>query len=538
MSSLILKAAALTVAIATSAAAFAEDSAPKGTEVLYSKEAAGTFVLNGRLGMYMDTFPATIIWGDDGKVFFKNFISVYPDDYYIEASMEGSILTMPMGQTVQNEDDSAYGIALGIFKTIPRIQNGNEVIDFEYAPEVESITFTVDGDGFISMVLPGEPFDGENPPEYVVGLYYTDDFSFVGYSDFFQEYTRTELTMVTIPEDAEVQQYAYVDPYNYASIVDVAFHDGYLYIRGLSSMLPEGTIKAKIDGDKAVVAQDEFLGIYFDQYFIFTKVLYGNPDYDEEDPDSDPFILAPSNVGFELNIDSEGKIIYADKEGTYLSFHCNDNDFLSSLGYFDVFELKYQDTFAGTPANPVRLEYHTEWAQIQGFNDFFFTLSNFSTEGTLLDPDHLYYKVVVNGTPQIFVQSYITNLLGQETMAYAGVPIRVELIPYGFNNNEDIFKFADNAFDIGIYQDDVKTIGVQTVYVYDNEYTYSSLVTLDVATGEVSESGMPSLSAELNVISTEYYTLDGRRIAYPDKGIFIEVNVLEDGSRVSKKIAR
>lgn len=513
---------------------------PEGETLLYNKTSFGTFVMGNSLYMYTEDFPAEVTWGKDGDVYFKNLVSVFPDDYYLKGKLEGNTITMPCNQTIEYIEEDDYGINFGVFKTEISVENGVEMIDFEYAPEIENISFTVEEDGSMKMVLPGQPFDGENVPEYIVGFYYTDDYSFLGYSDFFQEYTKLALQQVRIPEGADVKQYVYIDDYNYASIVDVAFVGDDLYIRGLSSMLPEGTIKAKVDGNKAFVAQDQYLGVYYDMYYIFTKVLYANPDYDEENPDSgDPVIFAPSDAAFELNIDSDGKTIYADREDVYLSFHCDAEDFLNSLGFFDVFTLTYQESFAGIPANPVSLEYHTEWASQQGFNDFFFTLSNFSTEGTLLDVEKLYYKVFVNGEPMAFREHEQENLLDQDVTVYSGVPVEVELLPYLFNNNEDIFKFSDNAFDIGIYREDVETIGVQAVYYLDDIFTYSDIVTLNVETGEVTteSSTVSSLEDDGNVVSTEYYTLDGRKVKNPDRGIYIRVDRTSGGMLKVKKEA-
>lgn len=511
---------------------------PAGETVSYSKLAAGTAVLNGGLVLYEDKFPAEIVWGADGKVYFKNIISVFPEECYVEGTLEGSVITVPTGQLMEYNEMYDEGIAFGVFKTEIRVEDGKEFVDFEYVPDIESVNFSLASDGTITMQLPGRQFDGKTPSEYVAGSYYTDDFSFAGYGDFMQEYTRLELELVTMPEDAEVLQYVFVDQFSYAQIVDVAFHEGYLYIRGLSSMLPEGTIRARIEGDKALVPQNEYLGIYYDQYYIFTKVVYANPDYDEEDPDSPPFLMAPDDVCFELHIDADRRRIYADREGFYLSYHCDADDFLNSLGYFDVFELKYQESFAGTPANPVDLEYHTEWMTAQGFNDFFFTISNYSTEGTLLDTEKLYYKVFVNGTPVVFYQHMGTDLLGKESLIYPDVPVKVELLPYLFNNNEDIFKWSDNAFDIGIYTDDVKTIGVQSVYYFEETFTSSDIVTLDVETGEVTTTdGIATAVADSEIVAREYYSLDGRRVAVPGRGLYIEIGHTADGRKSVRKVA-
>lgn len=511
---------------------------PKGNPVNYNKNAAGTFVFNNAISMYKDDFPAMIYWADNNEVYFKNIISVFPDEYYVKGTVSGNKITLPMNQTIEYDADYDYGVNIGVLKTVPTVENGQEVYTFEYVPDIESVEFTIGNDGSVEMVLPGKPFDGETPPEYVLGIYYTDDLQFLGYSDFSQKYTKLDLELITIPAGLETQQYVYIDDYNYASVVEVARDKEYLYIKGLTEMLPEGTIRAKINGNVATVAQNQYVGVYYDQYYIFTKVLYDNPDYDETDFDTDPFIFAPDNVGFELIIDDENQTIYADKKGVYLSFHCDANDFLNSLGFFSEFVLKYQKSFEGVPSNPVNLEYTTEYS-FQGFNDFFFTLSNFSTEGTLLDVSVLYYEVYVNGEPLVFQQKEIPNLQGTDVVAYPEVPFPVIYLPYEFNNNEDIFKFTYNQFDIGIYTDDVKTVGVQSIYHYNDVFTYSDVVTLNVETGETTVApGENAVQTILDneVVATEYYTLDGRRINNPEKGICIKVSRAANGKTSVEKV--
>lgn len=52
------------------------------------------------------------------------------------------------------------------------------------------------------------------------------------------------------------------------------------------------------------------------------------------------------------------------------------------------------------------------------------------------------------------------------------------------------------------------------------------------------ESGVESVKEAAEVISTEYFTLDGRRLSNPEKGILIEVSRCSDGSILTKKVVR
>ena len=93
-----------------------------------------------------------------------------------------------------------------------------------------------------------------------------------------------------------------------------------------------------------------------------------------------------------------------------------------------------------------------------------------------------------------------------------------------------------------IYEDNIETIGVQSVYVYsDLQYqeemtTYSDIVTLDIASGEVS--GIQSIQNVQTVVNTEYYTLSGQKVKNPENGIYIMRSTLKDGSILVKKVIR
>lgn len=511
---------------------------PKGETRLYTKESAGTALLNGSLVQYEeDKFPGTIVWGENNEVYVKDIIATMATDTYVKGIVEGDMITFEAGQLVEYVEPedydgvNGYGVGVGVARTEV---NGNNV-DFTYDPSVAEFRMKIAEDGSLSLVLPGEPFDGKTPPEYVLCYFYTDDFQFIGFSDYYQTYYPETYRVIEMPEGVETEQYVFVDEFDYANLVDVAYTDEYLYIRGLNLMMPESVVRAKIDGNKAVISQDEYMGIYMDLMFIFTKVYVANPDYNESKPGSIPYIAAPADMGYTLTLDREGGKITADTEGVYLSFQPGD-DYAETLTFLSQFVLTYQSSPTGTPANPSRLKYLDNWVAYQGFADFQFNISNYSKEGTLLDVEHLYYQVLANGEPVIFGQRLAENLLGYEDEIYQYVPKNQRWLPYEFTNGIDIDKFG-NSFDIGIYVPDVKTIGVQTLYIYDGVETYSDIVTLDVETGEIIETpASVDLIPESEIVKTEYYTLGGVKVANPDKGIYIKRVVYSNGKTSSVKV--
>lgn len=511
----------------------------EGTEKLYSKESAGTALLGGQMIMYKDEFPASVVWGDNNEVYVRDILSTIPTDTYVKGYLQDGVITFAAGQVVEYIEDDLYGdygIAIGIART--EINEAEDAIDFKYDPTVTEYSITVDKNGKMSLQLPGEAFDGENPTEYVLCLYYTDESMFAGYSDFFQTYSPVDYELITMPFGVEAEQYVYVDDFDYASFVDVAYTDSYIYIRGLDPMLPEGVVRAKIDGNTATIAQNQYVGNYMGMYYIFTKVAIDNPDYDMFKPGSQPYLFAPEDEGFVLTFDREAGLIVSENKGIYLSFQPDVNNFNVVNCFLEEFVLRYQATSAGTPANPSISRYFTDLVSYWGYGDFQFTISNYSTEGYVLDVEQLYYQVLVNGEPLIFGEGPRINLNGYEVTAYMGVPADQRWLPYQFSNDDDIMKWSSSEFDVGIYEPDVKTLGVQSLYVHDGVYTYSQIVTLDVATGEITTSddtnAVKAISAG-NVVKEEYFNLSGQKVENPQNGIFVKRVTYSDGKVTTRK---
>lgn len=509
---------------------------PQGTTRLYTKQSYGTAVWMDEMHMYEDSFPATIVWGNNNDVYVQDIISTQSTENYVKGTMEGNLITFDAGQVVEyvEEDPYFYGIAVGIART--EVNEEEDTVDFYFDPDVTKYWMTVDKNGNLELVLPGEPFNGEDPTEYVLCYYYTDDLQFFGFSDFYQSYKLENYQMVTMPEGVEPEQYVYIDDFDYASFVQVAFTDDYIYIQGLNPMMPEGVVRAKIDGNTASIAQNEYMGSYMGIFYIFTKVWIDNPDYNEKDPRSKPYILAPASQNFNLTFDREAGTITADTPGVYLSFQPDEDSYDNAICFLTEFILRYQATSEGTPANPTHLEYKTNWVSYQGYADLQFYLSNYSRDGFVLDADHLYYRVIANGEPIIFGEQTVVNLLGESVTAYPGVPEKQMWLPYLYSNNEDVFKVFSSVFDIGIYVWDVTQIGVQSMYYYNDVYTYSDIVTLDVKTGEITTTpaGVDSVKSD-EVKSVEYFNLSGMKVENPSHGIFIKKTTYSDGNVISTK---
>ena len=324
----------------------------------------------------------------------------------------------------------------------------------------------------------------------------------------------------TLPSDIETETY-YLNDGLYGHTVQVGFDSEYLYMEGLEFQMPEWTvIKAKLEGNKAIIPQNQFVGIYY-VYLNYTKcVIVTEKGYE----------LADDDAVVTLDVDRENKIInYA--EGSPLLCINADFDVLYELSIYKRLDLKVQNSFEGIPENPYDLLYDIRTIDFYGFYDFVFIMPNISTEGNVLDTDYLYYKIYIDGKPYEFEEDYATG-------EYIGIG-KTENIPYSFDNGNDFFAMLPYLKEVGFYIDGFDTIGVQTFYEYEGVLTESALVTLNIQTGEVTEEGGTISGVKVNSVSsiskTEYFNLNGQKITKPNKGIYIERIFLEDGSIINNK---
>ena len=333
-----------------------------------------------------------------------------------------------------------------------------------------------------------------------------------------------DVEFISMPEGVEITAYEFIrDASGY--LVNIAIDGSYLYIEGLCPYFPEGVIRADYNSSTGVasIPQDQYVGIYMDTYLVMTKVILDDPEL--------YLVLAPENMTYNLNVDLENKTIssaYYEGFATqpYLCFNASP-DQLFYIYFMREFTMKEFPGYAGTPANPYNLDFDDYYFDDYGFYTFYFDLTTLSTEGNLLDSDCLYYRLFADGELLEFEYDPIND-------EYYGLEGIVSLIPYDFDNGNDIYSYG-NTREFGIYSDSFEEIGVQMVYIYDDITTYSDTVILNIYTGEVT-TGVDATSIG-EIVKTEYYDIQGRKVLNPNNGIFIKRMIMADGQVITRKIS-
>lgn len=190
-----------------------------------------------------------IVTAPDGKtVYMKNPISQATAGTWIKGSLgDDGKIHMPLGQVVQYFD-MGYG-----WKTV--VLRMGEYDDFVGATyyiddDMQEVTFTYSADGSTITMDDLGGTDAGGYPGAMYALVYTDDESFVGYADYHSAYTPFNMTYVTLPENAEREDWTFT--YSNAQegeyeTLPVAIDGNKFYLGGLSLHDPDAAIVGTID---------------------------------------------------------------------------------------------------------------------------------------------------------------------------------------------------------------------------------------------------------------------------------------------------
>lgn len=488
----------------------------EGTSKVYSKDCEG---YNYGAVEEMIDLASEIVKGDDNTVYFYDIISDSGLGTFTKGVIENDKVKVSLPQTLYAAPGEGYEVIVALFEM------DEESGDWKVA-DVDSIEYLIDSeDDMYILEMPGE--EGQ----YMLGLGYTDDDSWAGYGEFSQRFYQFPYDNYNIPEGLEIETYV-IDDGLFGHPIDVAFDNDVLYLRGMSTMLPRGVIKCTLEGNKAQIPVDQLVGVY-STYAFYTKFLEFDPNVGSDGSYSQPFIFAPDDTEYYLDVDREGKRITPSDPSIILALNASLDEVLSLELYMD-YDIYYQSTYDGTPVKPDDLGFFDDYFSQYGYYSFMFVIPNFSTEGKVLKTEDLYYRIYVDHELFEFMTDW-------DFYQYIGIEGIVTDIPFNFNNGNDLYSWSAVQREVGLYSEGISYVGVQSVYKYEGVETVSDIVTLNIETGEVTTEPGAGIQGvdNFNLISTEYYDLSGRRISHPTNGIFIKKDISSNGEiKVSKTIIK
>lgn len=463
-----------------------------------------------------------VVKGTDGNYYFKNFVTnMCNGGTWIKGDVEGNVISVKTGQICTqlwydngetNQVYTYYLYALEAHEETGIDWYGEEYTYTVFSPDesVTEILFHIEADGSITS-QDGDMLYG--------GVIEEEDgtFTWPGYGDMDCTFYPFDEMPQIAPDEVEFSDYVFS---NYPYATDIAYRiiqggilDNTFYIKGLAEIIPEGIVMATIEGDKARIVTNQFLGVD-DTYstLVYLKPCSYTIETDEwgwstiYTDEVDEMVMDYDAAASRFSNDELGLLINAGKMAV-----------LSHEQYLRPTFYKFEEK-AATPSSPEWTQYYpfteTEYSAwgYAGFNIYTTDVDN-----NYILPDKLFYSCYLDQTPLVFSVEDYPEL--EEDMT---------VIPYAFSNYDIV---ASNEIHyIYFYRGDFENFGVQTIYRGGGEEKRSPIIYY------YQTSITEAIDSNATVVETSYFDLTGRQLQGLKKGLNIVVMKYSNGTTKSTKV--
>lgn len=476
---------------------------PEGREQECTTTGDGFYMfMDHQFSYYGDTVATKLVYGDDGIVYFYNILPYGATNTYVKGEVIDDKVVISLPQTVSWSEKDQYGINLDILEYY---EEGNKW-SYRPAENRNSVTFYIGEDSSLTLEDLGDGFQ--------LGYVYSDDDTYLGYGATSLYIQHFNDKLVEVPENIKIQEWCIIDN-DWGTVVKIAFDGDEVYIGGLLyTYYPDVWIKGYVvkDGDETTIRVPGYQYMGMDSN-VFTYLAFATEGETDESGYTEMVLLDPE-YEYVFNYDPEARIISGNHPDIEI-VATGDKEYYYPMDSVRDPIIKYQDSYAGTPADPYDLTYlPTDFHQ----NGFIFYIPSVSTENTALDSRYLSYVMYVDGEEFEF-----------DSDEYDLDADMIE-VPYNFDN-ESIQNYGGTCRWIWIYIEDVSQLGVQTIYRYNGVETRSNIVSIPVGTDSVES------IEESDIISETYFDMAGRKVNSPNSGIYIRKRTFTDGSTRTSKVA-
>ena len=459
---------------------------PEGELKTYMRSGGAMYNFLGYLfTTYQDGGAMQIVFADDGKtVYLKDPISQAAAGTWVKAELsdDGKTLTMPLNQYIIFYNEVDYGlITAWVDVTVDESGNLNAVPNLD----IHEVTFTIGDDGTIS--LNGSSGDVDNFTGSGLGLIYDDDLTWAAYLDWESVYTPFDAKPVELPDGAVLEDFSmkYIDSNDNPTgeMVKVAMMDNDVYIKGFSSLVPDGVMKGTLNGDMVVFPSDQYIGI---GNSLFLSMAGIDADYNVLD-------------NLEFGYDAATRTMTA-------------NDILAVVAGLNIQELYGQPVIApyfdhaATPANPEVIDF-VDQGELGGYNYGSFSVPTLDTEGNFINPNDLYYRIYFDDD-ELFT-------FGPDE--YPELTEFMTDVPYYFTDGYD---FGVGGATVYFYETGFQRVGIQSVFRGGGEEHESDIVYMELKDGSAPEGSADHYAGYCDDNASQTGISAGRAQAY-DVATFI-----------------
>lgn len=497
--------------------------APAGTARTYVKTDGTTYSyswLTGVSSLPLGGALCNIVTTDDGKVYMNNPFSSYISSTpgWLEGTLEGDMMTFRFPQLIQqdiyyNEDGSI--LAQYDYFCMPCSLEEQEGGGNWYEPTEDQVySLRVNSDGTLTPTDPNLCLGRMNWYENEDGSH---EWSWQGQGDRIYGMAPFEAEVAEIPASVTMEEWNFIEPMAYRPVY-VGFEGNNVYVRGIYADIPESVITGTLDGDKVTFKSGQFIGIDTSlnrtAYFVGGQAHYTTTDEGERYWDFTP------GESLTFNWDADKKILSTEES----MMIAPTAEAKAQLAWTDYPRISAPD------ANPVVTALQTPvitWFMLGSVeynypNMMMFDFPSVDADGQALPLDNLFFNIIINDE----VQTLYTD-------EYLGLSEDIEDVPYNLSIDSWDIVGGNTAHTVYIYPNGMDNLGIRTGYRNGDQVIYSETAWVDPA-----ELSSVKAVESAEVTSQAWYDLTGRRVLNPDKGIYIRVSTLSDGTLRTDKIAR
>lgn len=538
---------------------------PEGELKLYDRAGQTLDGNNGTVSPKSQIGKCSIVYAPDGvTVYMKDPISGYLTGAWVKGTIDGNIITIPLGQELEyNNQYNAY-VVLTFGTTYFYEEDGATYIEIN-DDGYEVATFTIEGNTISLNGSAGDINAGGNDAYIATGLAckWSDIDSWAGDLDMHTVLTEVEpvvdpYVIKEIP-DGILKSYTRTGGYIYHQFVmtgieelddvmNVVFADNdKVYIQNPVAWLSNGNwVEGTLDAETGIISvpTGQYVAWFPDRGYggqlMWGSSWFQQIGYDYGSPVYYLYAAHDASVA-EIKYKLEGNTItllnssgnvwapypeWGNTTGLYLMYS-DTREWAGSIEFGT--ECTLSPNGPAVPANPVALDW-IDWGNENGYSRFFFTLPTTDVDGNPLDPEKISYSIFTDND-QIFTFQWATY--------FYDVVDDMTVIPYEIYS--DGFDICSNV--VYFYRTNAEgyvpffdwRIGIQVYYTAAG-ITYSSdIVYLEVFPQQ--ETAVDELLTEKTVANVRYYNAMGQELTEP-QGLAIQVTTFTDGTISKTKIMK
>lgn len=512
------KAAAAAKAHATASTLSVVTEQPEGTlhDSYYRSGESFVDVMGSILSLEVDGLWGQVVEGTDGKtVWVHNPINAYYADTWVKMERaNGDTLSMSLPMHFVHEEYSDGYSQDGYLYKLKATKEEYEGSTY--------ITFVADDDQTAKFVWRNDTlsFLNTTADSKLLGMC-DEEGNWYGYGDYVQSYAPFAETPVAPKDASNAATYGlrYVDSgQEYGRLAKVVREGDDIFVSGLSDNLPDAWAKGTLDGTKLTFKGNQYMGLdkVTESYAYFQPIVHLDVWYDYGDGTgeyySEPFLAETIDFTFD-----EAAATFA----TDSTFCVNQGkNVVNQLFPYEEAKFSPWEDKPYTPADPTDLSY-MPYEEDLGYGMFLFAPYEFSKDGEQLNPAALYYNIFLDDEKYTFDPEDYPTLSEEMTD-----------VPFGFTDRANFTNYA-GLYNVYLYVTGFERIGVQMVYKGGGETRKSAIVYCDAT------DGISRVTSHGAAVSRTFTDLSGRRVAAPEKGIYVETVTYADGTQQSvKRVAK